>query len=48
MNKEEFLKKLSDDVFYMEDEEVVETAKMYLSERYETSCSLRSGITFKR
>lgn len=44
MNKEEFLKKLSDDVFYMEDEEVVETAKMYLDEGYPAIDGIMNGL----
>lgn len=44
MNKEEFLQKLSDDVFYMEDEEVVETAKMYLSEGYPAIDGIMKGL----
>lgn len=44
MNKEEFLKKLSDDVFYMEDEKVVETAKMYLDEGYPAIDGIMNGL----
>ncbi len=44
MTKEELLKKLSDDVFYMEDEEVVETAKKYLDEGYPAIDGIMEGL----
>ncbi|WP_300408682.1 corrinoid protein [Lagierella sp.] len=44
MTKEELIKKLSDDVFYMEDEEVEKTAQRYLDEGYPAIDGIMEGL----